>query len=213
MAVDAAQGGPDQNIIAIRYDSWFAELIKIPGEDTPVGTDVAGRVIAARRDGCVVVIDCGGGYGGAVFSHLKENGVDVKAHIGAKESTARSKQLKFSNKRAEVYWRFREALDPSQEFGSSIALPQDPKILADLTAPTFEVVRSGVKVEAKAALIARIGGSTDEGDAIVMCWSRGPKGVSHAALWRSGEQGKNPNLKQHPKVTMGHASARAAARR
>ena len=215
MAVDAAQGGPDQNIISARYDGWFAELIKIPGEETPVGTDVAGRVIAARRDSCVVVVDCGGGYGGAVFSHLKENGVDVKSHIGAKESTARSKQLKFTNKRAEVYWRFRDALDPSQEFGSPIALPTDPKILADLTAPTFEVVRGGVKVEAKAALIARIGGSTDEGDAIVMCWSRGPKGVKHSALWRSGEQGErgqNPNEKR-PKVTMGHESARAAARR
>ncbi len=109
-----------------------------------------------------------------------------------------------------MYWRFREALDPNQEFGSPIALSPDPKILGDLTAPTFEVVRAGIKVEPKEKLCDRLGYSTNEGDAIVMAWSEGQKAITHATLWWSEEMGTR---KRRPRVIMGHRAARRAARR
>jgi hypothetical protein len=40
---------------------------------------------------------------------------------------AKDGQLAFANKRAEVWWKFRETLDPDQPDGSAIALPADPE--------------------------------------------------------------------------------------
>jgi hypothetical protein len=71
---------------------------------------------------------------------------------------------------------FREALDPGQPGGSPIALPPDPKLVADLTAPTFEVTPNGIKAEPKEKVCERLGRSTDRGDAVVMAWFEGPRG-------------------------------------
>ena len=57
--------------------------------------------------------------------------------------------MRFANKRAEAWWRFREALDPDQEGGSVIALPPDPQLRADLAAPVYEVGPRGILIESK----------------------------------------------------------------
>src|SRR6476661_8501015 len=49
----------------------------------------------------------------------------------------------FANKRAEVWWKFREALDPDQPDGSAIALPPDPELRADLCSPTWKLGADG----------------------------------------------------------------------
>lgn len=172
-------------ILAPRYDGWFAPLIEIPGKDIPIeraGTFAAGIVVSHRRDRAGVVIDMGGGYGGPMFEHLKANDVDVVAHKGAEASTARTadKQLPFFNKRSEVIWRFREALDPDQPGGSPIALPDDPELVADLAAPTLDLNFKGIKVESKKDVCERLGRSTNRGDAVVMAWSYGPKMITDA---------------------------------
>ena len=67
-----------------------------------------------------MIIDVGGGYGGGVALRLQANGIEPTAFNGANESTEKTGdgQLAFSNKRAEVWWKFREALDPDQPDGS-----------------------------------------------------------------------------------------------
>jgi hypothetical protein len=52
------------------------------------------------------------------------------------ELTDKSGKFKFVNKRAEAYWKFREALDPKT--GDDIALPPDPELKADLCAPRWK---------------------------------------------------------------------------
>jgi len=178
MGVDASGGGADPLVIASRYDSWFAPMVEVPGKQIPidrVGKFCAGIVVSHRRDGAVVVVDMGGGYGGPVYEQLVENGIEAVAHKGAEGSVVRTadKKLGFANKRSEVIWRFREALDPGQFGGSAIALPDDPALVADLTAPTFDVGSKGIKVEAKEDVCERLGRSTDRGDAVVMAWSAG----------------------------------------
>ena len=98
-----------------------------------------------------MVVDVGGGYGGAVTLRLKDNGVAHTGFNGAKSSTHKTidGQLGFSNKRAEAWWRFREALDPDQQGGSAIALPEDPELRADLAAPTYSVGARGIVIESK----------------------------------------------------------------
>ena len=192
IGVDVAQGGADQTILACRFDGWYAPLIAVPGKQTPFGRDVAGLVVSHRRDAAVIIIDMGGGFGGAALEHLRENlGSEVViGYKGAEGSTARTadRQLPFYNRRSQAYWKFREALDPSQLQGSSIMLPDDAELVADLTAPTFEVGTRGIQVEAKEDVVKRLGRSCDKGDAVVMAWSNGAKLPTHFHEWRADQQ-------------------------
>jgi hypothetical protein len=179
MAVDPAAGGTDKSTIARRYDGWYAEMIKKPGVETPMGTEIAGLVVMHRRDEAVVIIDMGGGYGGVPYVTLQENGIEAYAYKGSEASTARTvdRKLGFYNKRAETWWKFREALDPAREGGSGIALPPDQELLSDLTSVRFKPVTvkgvMSIKAETKVDVVARLGRSPDDGDAVVMAWSKG----------------------------------------
>lgn len=205
IGVDVAQGGTDRTVLAIRYDGYFDELVTVEGAKTPDGPSVAALVVQHRRGNPKVIIDMGGGYGGSAYDHLKQNNIDVIGHKGAQASMARTKDklLGFFNKRSQVWWQFREALDPSQEGGSHIMLPDDPQLVSDLTSPLFEVTSSGIKVEPKDKLCKRLGRSTDKGDAVVMAWAYGQTVVNIRGGWEA--QAKRRNT---PTVVDKHAAKR-----
>lgn len=210
MGVDASGGGADPMIIANRYDGWYDTLIEVPGKDIPVdriGPYCAGIVVGYRRDGALVIVDMGGGYGGSLHDHLKGNDVEVLGYKGAEGCSRRSRdgRYKFTNTRSAAHWTFREALDPAQEGGSPIALPDDPKLVADLTAATFEVTANGIKVESKEAVCDRLKRSTDRGDAVIMAWWAGARALTHAQIWTK-EQGRGqrtPNVNYGPRRPTG----------
>ena len=188
MGVDASGGGKDPMIISMRYDGWFAPVVEVPAKEIPMdraGSWSAGQILSFRRDLALIVVDLGGGYGGSMYEHLKANDVEVVGYKGAEKSTKRSRdgKLTFTNKRTAALWLFREALDPGQPGGSPIALPPDPVLMADLTAPTFQVVPRGIQAESKEKVCARLGRSTDRGDAAIMCWFEGPRETTHALAW------------------------------
>lgn len=196
IGVDVAQGGTDQTTLARRHDGWFAPLEAIPGVETPSGAEVAGKVLARRHDDAKVIVDVGGGWGADTLKHLTKNHVDAVAYMGVVDSQRRDKtnQLKLFNVRTEAYWRLREALDPYQPGGSSIMLPPDRELLADLTAPTYETISAKgglcIKLEPKDKLVKRLGRSPDKGDAVVMCWWAGAKAITDAEQWRKDQTGR-----------------------
>ena len=202
IGADIAQGGDDNNVLAPRYDGWFAPLIVVPGKLTPLGTSIAGLLVANRRDEAIIVVDCGGGYGGPVYTHLRDNNIETVAYVGSEASVHRTKdqKLRFANRRTEALWRFREALDPDQPQGSTIMLPNDPELLSDLTAPTYEVRNGILYAETKEKLVDRLGRSPDRGDAVVMSWSAGDKIASSYQKWKSPGR--------RPAVVRSHAAAR-----
>jgi hypothetical protein len=180
IGVDASGGGQDPLILAIRHDGWFAPMIEIPAKNIPtdsIGRFSAGVIVSHRRQDAAVIIDMGGGYGGSMYEHLKDNRIDPIPYKGAEKSKARTsdRQLGFTNKRSQAIWQMREALDPNQDGGSPIALPRDPELLADLTAPTFEIAPNGIKIEPKEKVVDRLGRSTDKGDAVCMSWYGGDR--------------------------------------
>ena len=196
MALDPAGGGRDSAELCWRHGGWYAPLVSAKGADTADGSKSAGTIVAHRRDNAPVVVDVGGGYGGAVTLRLKDNAI---AHVGFNGAAAamgrtRDGKLHFVNKRAEAWWRFREELDPDQQGGSAIALPPDPELRADLAAPTYEVRANGILVESKNEIRKRLGRSPGKGDAVVMCMSEG-----NAAVRRSLRRGDNM-----PKVNRGY---------
>jgi hypothetical protein len=226
IGVDCSGGGEDPMVQAPRHDGWFAPFIKTPAKEIPAakaGSFAAGLVLATRRDQALVVVDMGGGYGGPLYEHLKENEIEVASYKGSEGTTRRSRdgKLKFTNKRSAAYWQFREALDPGQPGGSPIALPPDQRLLAGLTAPTFDVAPNGIKVEPKVkyddrgkvtgGVKSKLGFSPDEADAVVMAWFEGPRETTHAMEWMDQRQFKNV-FKRHPQVLHGGTPSLSAKR-
>tara|TARA_B100001964_G_scaffold208877_1_gene241906 strand:- start:538 stop:1086 length:549 start_codon:yes stop_codon:yes gene_type:complete len=172
-------------------------MVEVAGRDIPLdslGKHCAAVIITNRRDNAVIVLDMGGGYGGPAFEHLRDNSFKVIPYKGAEKSMHRTadRQLSFFNKRSQVIWQFREALDPNQDGGSPIALPNDQSLMADLTAPTFEVGPRGIKVETKEDVVKRLGRSTDRGDAVVMAWYSGGRRLIAGRLISS--RGRKPEV-------------------
>lgn len=198
IGVDASGGGADPMTLAPRYDGWFAPVVEVPGKDLPmdrIGAYSGGLVIANRKDQADIVIDMSGGYGSAMYEHLRSNHLEPIAYKGGTSATGRdrSRQFSFQNKRSQSIWRFREALDPEQPGGSTIMLPPDPALVADLTAPTYEVKSAKICVESKEEVCKRLGRSTDHGDAVVMAWSVGYKGENIKGGFQS-QRGQTPRV-------------------
>lgn len=196
IGVDVAQGGNDNTVIATRYDGWYPPLKVYPGKATPDGKAVGGLVVQHRRNDAKVIIDIGGGWGGDAYAHLRENGIDTVGYMGVKQSLRRTvdNQLKFTNVRTEAYWRFREALDESQDGGSPIQLPEDPELVADLCAPSYKVGPNGISVEAKVDVVKRLGRSPDKGDAVVMAWWAGNKQSNIEGGWKAKNRTPTVNI-------------------
>lgn len=166
LGADIARGGRDKTIIARRHRLWFDEALAYPGSDTPSGPAAAALIVAALRDGAPVHVDVIG-VGGSVYDHLIGNSVYTIPVNGSEmsEEFDRSGQLGFYNKRSEIYWKMREALDP--DYGDSIILPPDRELKADLCCPRWKLSARGIQVESKEELVKRIGRSPDKGDAFV----------------------------------------------
>lgn len=217
MAYDPAGGGTDAAELCWRHGGWYAPIVTVKGEATLDGSAAAASIITHRRNNAPIVVDVGGGYGGAVTLRLTDNQIAHVPFNGASAAAAatRDGKLCFTNKRAEAWWRFREELNPDQEGGSVIALPPDAELRADLAAPTYEVGPRGLVIESKDRLRERLGRSPGKGDVVVMCLSAG-----HAAVRR--EFGKTDSIiqreaspdyfRQKPKVLLGYAKAKRGRR-
>ena len=174
LGVDVARGGRDQTVIARRHGTWFAPLICLEGASTPDGAAVAGQVMALARDRAVAHVDVVG-WGASPFDILNGSGVQAVAMNGASRSGQKSRQAgtPFVNRRAEIWWRMREALDPLAE--TPVCLPPDAQLKADLCAPRWRQAVAGITIEGKEDVIARLGRSPDRGDAVCMALMATPK--------------------------------------
>lgn len=207
MAVDIAQGGKDNTVISMRYDWWFDDLKVYAGVDTPLGRDVASRILANYRDGAHITLDMSGGFGSGVYECLAEiiDKSKIHAYKGGETASYRTKDgfYTFTNTRSCAYWRLREALDPSQNGGSPIVLPNDKRLLSQLTAPRFEVTARGIKITPKEDVVTQLGYSPDEADAVVMSWYFGAYGLTPHANW-SGKPNRFTNSKIN--VNLGYSN-------
>jgi len=170
---------PNQTLIATRRDGWFAEFITAAVTAAP---DVAGFVVSNRRDNAIVIVDVEAGNGVDICGHLKTNGIEVKGFRGQVQSRRRTadKQLPFSDKLTEACWRFREALGPEQPGGSPIQLPNDPELVADLTAFAFSVTAKGIEV--------RQHRPAPRAEALLLAYAYGPTAKTILAEWRPDQR-------------------------
>lgn len=181
LAADVAGTGGDDNCVArLHEDAWFDEPVNFKGldlveagEDALLPSRIADRMLSLRKDGADMSVDGTGGWGSGVRARLTEDHkmscASVVFSSGSIAKTA-DKSLGFYNLRAEMYWKFREALDPDN--GDDVALPPDKRLTAELTIPRYKIKGTNILIEAKDDIKKRVGSSPDRADAYVIAWHR-----------------------------------------
>lgn len=199
LSADAVMGGADDAALAALCDpAYFEEIITIPGREIQDGPTLANHMVQARRDGAGMSIDMTGGWGASARDHIQTHlkiGVAGIVYSEKSGGVAKGNRLAFANVRAEMWWRFREALDPNS--GEAVMLPPDTRLTAELTAPRYEIRGTNILVESKQEIRKRLGSSTDRADAVLQAWSRRdamPVTLPdvNAEQWDTAEEDWNP---------------------
>lgn len=174
LAMDVAMGGKANTSIAKLYeDSYFGPIKRIPGVAMDDPSQHAALIVVEQKDQADLSVDATGGWGIGVASHLRiQHRLEATGLVFSKKSLHKAKggKLKFANLRAEMYWQFREALEPDS--GEDVKLHPDGRVLAQLTTPRYYVRSDVIHIEDKDDIEKRVGGSVDDADAIVMAWNR-----------------------------------------
>jgi hypothetical protein len=173
VGVDVAHGGADNTVISRLIENWFAPLLV---SDTPTAQIAAYNVVQSIGTQKPPIWVDAIGYGAGCFDMLREMpGMDVLGvNVGhASRGYDKAGVYQFANLRAELIWRFREALDP--ESGEDIALPDDRRLRVQLASMRYKIVGAKIKIEAKEDIKKRLGYSPDEADAVVLAWAAGTR--------------------------------------
>jgi hypothetical protein len=174
LAGDIAQGGADTTVLAPLLETdFFDELVVRPGRDTPNGESVAALVLGARKDNAYLVLDGTGSWADSTALVLyRDHRIDADLVIASATTGEWTPTMtyKYGNIRAQMWWGFREALDPKSDY--EICLPPSSRLRAQLTAPVWGPKGKIMYVESKEELRKRLGSSTDEADAVLLAWLR-----------------------------------------
>ena len=201
IGADVAWGGEDQTALALIQRTasgrlYVAPLVIVPGIETPTGSATAALIMRFWRPGAWVAIDATGNTAAyeacARVSALEPSLVPV-IFAEAATGTTRDALMGFANKRAEIWWRVREEIEPG--VASVIGLPQDQELLADLSSPRWKAVARGVQIESKEEIRKRIGRSPDRGDAVALALEAAVYATAGAALARDAEMIRSGVLK------------------
>jgi len=184
LGCDIAHGGEDSTVIAKLYGTWFDALKKYPGSVTNSGEKAAKLILDEwdEKNPVPIAIDMIG-YGVSAYDALKEKDLPVRGinFADASNKKDKSRHYGFVNVRAECYWKLREALDP--EGDERIALPDDPELVADITAARWEPTARGIKIEPKDEIKKRLGRSPDKGDAVALAWKAARGNNFKSYMW------------------------------
>lgn len=174
MGVDVARRGNDATVLTLAKALCITDIYEHRKNRT---TQTAGQITQHASRVAKINIE-GDAYGSAVYDILRENGIRHARTIAPQGSTTlrdRSGQLGFLNNRAAMWWNMRELLDP--ESGELVMLPDHPRLIGDLAAPTWGVNARGlIQVEKKEDIIKRIGRSPDFGDSCCLAFFPGGRG-------------------------------------
>ena len=174
IGMDVARAGKAQTVLSKRRGLYFDKLIKVPGAFTPDGQAAAKMIQDNRQVNTRINVDVVG-VGSAVYDVLRERGVRSHAINVANTTEAKNRtgHLEFANIRSEMWWKFREALEPG--YGLELAIPRDDQLRVEMCTPRFRLTSGGkIQIEGKDDVIDRIGRSTDCADALLL------------AFWREG---------------------------
>jgi hypothetical protein len=172
--LDPSRGGKDSTVLSCREDWYYHELQEWEGHEVKDGQTAAAKVIELLgMSQCPVHVDVIG-IGSSVVDilgmYIHNRVVPVNVATRDKDETDWSGTLTFANKRAELWWHFRDILNPANGF--DVQLPPDQKLKSELCAPTYQLKATGILIESKDEIKKRLGRSTDKADAVIMAAER-----------------------------------------
>ncbi|ENW78216.1 hypothetical protein F909_03902 [Acinetobacter sp. ANC 3929] len=172
--LDVARGGKDSTIGYARHGHWYNRANVLEGIQSKDGPASASFAVSHVRDEAPIHVDVIG-VGASTYDFLNQSGLHVIPVDVRQSATSfdRSNQLTFHNMRTQLWWQLRESLDPA--YNSIVALPPEPELLADLTAPRWSLQGKNIQVESREDIVKRLGRSPDYGSAIINAQIDTPK--------------------------------------
>lgn len=168
VGADIARFGLDKTAFATRYGDVVTEVKTMPKKDTQ-GT---ASLLKQETGNALSIIDTNG-VGAGVYDEMRKSGYyTLPFNPGTRTSLKDSSgQIEFYNLRAAATWHLRELLDPARN--STVCLPPDDQLAADLSAPRWKNIAGGkIVIEGKDEIKKRIGRSPDRGDAVTLSFWR-----------------------------------------
>lgn len=160
LGIDCARFGDDRTVIAPRQGLVCFKPVVLRNARQ---TDIAARTIAAKvKWGAELeFVDGTGGYGAGVIDFLIQGGFSPhEINFSGKAIDPR-----YFNKRSEIHFLFAEWVKRGG------ALPNDPELARELTAPTYTFQNGKLRVEEKDQIKKRLGFSPDKSDAYALTFS------------------------------------------
>lgn len=165
LGIDVARFGDDRTVIFPRQGLAAFRFIVMRNMRNP---DIAARVARGRmkwgEKGTTDIqefVDGTGGFGGGVVDCLRQFGYSPQEiHFSSKAIDER-----YSNKRAEMWFLMSEWVKRGG------ALPSDPQLARELTAPTYSLQNGKLLLEPKEQIKKRLGFSPDIADALALTFA------------------------------------------
>jgi hypothetical protein len=170
MGLDVAELGVDANVSVLRYGGFVAPVIPWNGIDIDTTALRAFDVFHTNK-AYICYVDATG-IGSGVAPSMARRGKEqnqttraISVKVSSKPTPGSNVELgEFYSLRDQLWWAMREWLrvDPGA------MLPPDPFLIADLRAPTYDVLNGKIKVVNKQILREKLKRSTDRADALAL---------------------------------------------
>lgn len=158
--VDVARFGADASALAVWRGRELRRVEVRRGLDTMAVASWIASEINREKPSRVLVDEIGIGSG--VLDRLRQLG--HRKVKGVNVGSRATRPDLFANRRAELFWRLREAVEKED-----VSLPDDPALIAELSALRFQYTSRGqIKLEEKVETRKRVGHSPDRADAAVL---------------------------------------------
>ena len=165
---DVSRGGPDSTEFYERRGIWFRNVYSKHGNPTDATAGEVRRLATEKKIATMNVRIDVGGLGAGVVDPLRGAGFLVTpVHF----SSASSRQDRFLNIRAEMYWTLRERF----RTGVIAIDPRDTRLAGELSVIRLKAnsVRGLIQIEEKDEIRRRLGRSPDRADALALASMQG----------------------------------------
>jgi len=160
--VDVARFGSDRTVTFPMAGRVGGKYTARQGNDLMATTGETAVLLRNNVGSLAGVDSCGIGAG--VVDRLAELGLSV---LSINVAERPDDPVKFHDKRSELWFMLREALDPDNP--AAISLEKDPDLIAEISSVKFKITSSGkIKVESKDEMKKRLGKSPDIADALCL---------------------------------------------
>ncbi len=187
IGVDVARFGDDRTVVWAQCSCGMVlEVEERQGQDTMA---TVGLVLEVARDRCEMTKQVAGqiaiddtGVGSGVTDRLRELGWRVRPENFGESPKSEANEVKFVNRRAELWWGARDYLRGVEVKGrkpaaalAGLSIELQDLLRDELTAPRYKMTSdSRVKLEPKDEIKKRIGKSPDYADALCLALSAIP---------------------------------------